>query len=145
MIGIALAAIMAVSELGTAARNDTALERFQGERDLLAAVARHGVDGRLLLDELDPDGRHARFVEWTAAGWGIPKDQIDVGTLSRLPRESLVGTYSVIAQAHSGAAHLEKSEVRRIQDTGAIVVAGAGNPGEGRGGERRPHCALPCT
>ena len=127
-IAPALAGAIAALLAWSAPAAQTHPERFEGERRLQSIVlAQDRAVPRLLLDEADPSGPHGRFVAQLALAWGLPRPSLDVGPLARHP-----GPYAVISQAHSGAATLEPKDLAAVRASTAIVVAGAGNPGEGR-------------
>ena len=145
MIGLVLVFVVAEAAASDREPWTTESERFAGEYSLQRAIGTRGVQGRILLDEYEPEGGHAQFVRNTAIEWGVPSDRLDVEVLGELARDTIPRKYAVISQAHSGAAHLDESEMRVIEASGAIVVAGAGNPGEGRAGKggRTVHYLVP--
>ena len=105
-------------------------ERFAGEQRLQAAVLHHGTDIELpllLLDEVHPTGRHGRFVTNAALKWGMPQPVVHTAPLASVEPNR----YAIIVQAHSGASALDSSDVDQLLETGAIIVAAAGNTGQG--------------
>ena len=74
-------ALALIATLGGAAYGGSP-ERFAGELRLREAVLAHVPAKevpRLLLDEPDPNARHARFGAHTALEWGVPPAWLDVG------------------------------------------------------------------
>ena len=110
-------------------------ERFAGESVLQKAVLENDIEGRMLLDEYTPEGPHSRFVRSVAVSWGIPETNLEVRSLDGLKGAEDAKQYRVVSQANSRSAHLDKWEVEMIRKMGALVVAGAGNPGEGTAGK----------
>ena len=105
-------------------------ERFAGEQRLQAAVLHHRTDIELpllLLDEVRPTGRHGRFVTNAALKWGVPQPVVHTAPLASVEPNR----YAIIVQAHSGASALDSSDVDQLLKTGAIIVAAAGNIGQG--------------
>ena len=105
-------------------------ERFAGETRLRATILSRIAPAelpQLLLDEAQPVGRHGRFVTTTALEWGVPPEALTVAPLATAGPNR----WAVIAQAHSGAATLERWDVEQLLATDAIIVAAAGNPDEG--------------